>query len=184
MKKMLLLAGVLAVGIHGPASAQNAPVVVTTPGVTVTTGQNGTSVVTPNTTISGTTVVTTDETAPATSGKSVRRMSDAERKAFWDNLPEEQKMRIIERRQQAEAARKNPWRDPKTLKTVSPTGSATSGTTQTQTGQNAELSASMARGKAAWDAMSDDEKRAFVQQNQDAIRAAVQARQGGTAVQP
>lgn len=180
MKKTLLLAGMLAAGLHAPASAQNT--VVTTPGVTVTTGQNGNAVVTPNTVVTGTTTTTVDETT--TSGKRLRDMTDAERKAFWDNLPEDQKKRIMERRQQAEAARKNPWRDPSTLKTVRPAGTAPADTPQVQTGPNSELNASMERGKAAWDAMSDEEKRAFVQQNQDAIRAAVQARQGGTSVQP
>jgi predicted Fe-S protein YdhL (DUF1289 family) len=102
--------------------------------------------------------------APAPNGKSVRDMTPAERQAFWDNLPEEDKQRILARRMQAQPG-SVPGSGPAAAAPLADTG-------------NPELNGQLARGKAAWDSMSDEQKRAFVDQHKDQIRAAIQG-QGG-----
>lgn len=185
MKKLFLLGAVLAAGAVMPASAQDNPVVVTAPGMTVTTAGNGTAVVTPNNNVVTGTTVTTDLNP---TGKSLRDMTDEERQAFWNNLPADEKQRIIERRQQMEAARKNPWRkgglSNNDMKTVMPAPRSTTSVQADPNAQGDDLNARLSRGKAAWDSMTDAQKRQFIEQNQDAIRAAVQPRQGVTVVPP
>lgn len=108
--------------------------------------------------------------------KSLRDMSAEERAQFWQNLPAEEKARIMARRQEAQAAqsKKQQWLTPHNndnrSAVIAPHAQVTEGNAQAR---------SMASGKAQWDAMTPEQKKAFVKEHEAEIRAAVSARQMG-----
>jgi predicted Fe-S protein YdhL (DUF1289 family) len=94
------------------------------------------------------------------SAKSLSDMSPDERRAYWENLPDEDKARIMQRRQALQAER------------MSKAGPATGGP-MTPAPDSAPVAApgmplapeetGEKAAEAAWEAMTPDEKRAFIQ---------------------
>lgn len=113
--------------------------------------------------------------------KSVRDMTAEERQLMWNQLPEEQKQRILERRQKAaaEKARQNKWKN-LSGKQPGATPSANAGTATTMPARRdgswnsdpnltPQQRASIQRGADLWKSMTPEQKKAFVSQHRDKI---------------
>jgi hypothetical protein len=111
--------------------------------------------------------------------KPVRDMTDSERQEFWDRLPQADKDRIIAKRQQIEqeAAQQERWKTPSagTPRSMVPDSQPVA----PDATANPELQRSLDNGKAQWDAMTPEEKRAFVEAHKAEIMNAIETRQNG-----
>jgi len=109
----------------------------------------------------------------------VREMSAEDRKLMWDQLPDEQKQRILAKRQElaAEKARQNKWKNlsgqPKTGAAKATAGaSGKQGAWVNDPNLTPDQKAAIQRGANAWGSMSPEEKKAFVAKHQSQIQAA------------